>query len=175
MLIAMLTVFLLGGGLMGGTLLNPDEVDVLDKRIESTLRDPARSAEAGEIVTELKTEIEAFDRIFVDAGRELEDIYRDHDAGSRPMLQTLERLNLEWYASQSRNTKLRDRLKETLTAEEWAAVFGASQAANPPGQLPLPKLGWRPAITAPECAQKFAGSERPGRCTAPMEIARHNW
>lgn len=125
MLIVMLTVFLLGGGLMGGTLLNPDEVDTIGARIESTLEDAARTAEAGEIVDQLKTEIEAFDRVFVDAGRELEAIYRDHDAGSRPMLQALERLNLEWYASQSRNLKLRDRLQETLTAEEWTAVFGA--------------------------------------------------
>jgi len=125
MLIAMLTVFLLGGGLMGGTLLSPDEVDAFGARIESTLEDPARITEAGEIVAELKNEIEAFNLIFVDAGRELEEIYRDHDARSRPMLQALERLNLEWYASQSRNLKLRDRLKETLTAAEWASVFEA--------------------------------------------------
>ena len=126
MLIAMLTVFLLGGGLMGGTLLNPGEVDAIGERIESTLQDPARSAEAGKIIEELKTEIETFDRIFVASGEELEDIFRDHDAGSRPMRQALERLNLEWDASQSRNLKLRNRLRKSLTADEWLAVFGAS-------------------------------------------------
>ena len=123
MLIAMLTVFLLGGGLMGGTLLNPAEVDTIGERIESTLQDPDRADQAGKIVEELKTEITTFDRIFVESGDKLEGIYHDHDAGSRPMLETLERLNLEWYASQSRNLKLRNRLRETLTADEWSRVF----------------------------------------------------
>ena len=123
--IVMLTVFLLGGGLMGGTLLNLAEVDAIGERIESALQDPARSAGAGGIVAELKTEIENFDRIFVESSEELEAIYRDHDAGSRQMLQTLERLNLEWYASQSRNLKLRKRLRETLPAGEWTAIFSA--------------------------------------------------
>jgi len=142
MLIAMLTVFLLGGGLMGGAQLNPGEVDAIDERIEATLEDPARIVKAGKIVDELKTEIEAFDRIFVDSGLALEQIYRDHDAGSRSMLQALERLNLEWYASQSRNLKLRNRLRKTLTAEEWTAVFGASQATTRLSRNPMPKQVW---------------------------------
>lgn len=125
MLIAMLTVFLLGGGLMGGTLLNPAAVDALADRVELAVADPARSAQAGEIVAELRTEIEAFDRIFVAAGEDLEDIYLDHSAGRYQMLQSLEKLNLEWYASQSRNLKLRHRLRETITADEWKAVFDA--------------------------------------------------
>lgn len=123
MLIAMLTVFLLGGGLMGGTLLNTDEVDAIGARIEQAVADSERSAQAGEIVAELKTEIENFDRIFVDSGRGLEDIYRDHAAGRYQLRQKLEQLNVEWYASQSRNMKLRGRLRETLSAEEWSRVF----------------------------------------------------
>ena len=123
MLIAMLTVFQLGGGLMGGTLLNPGEVDNIGGRIEQTLGDSAQAAEAQKIIAELKTETRNFDRIFIDSSASLEDIYRDHGAGSRKMLLTLERLNLEWYASQSRNVKLRGRLLNTLSAEQWAAVF----------------------------------------------------
>ena len=125
MLIAMLAMFVLGSGLTGGLLLNPAEVAAIGERIELAVEDPARSAQAGEIVDELEAEIEAFDRIFVESGRSLEDIYRDHGAGSRQMLQTLEMLNLEWYASQSRGIKLRSRLTEILTAVEWSEVFSA--------------------------------------------------
>lgn len=125
MLIAMLTVFLLGGGLMGGTILNPSEVEAISERVEMTIDDPGRAQAAVEILDELKTEIKDFDRIFVDSGEVVSDIYRDHSAGRHQLLKKLEALNLEWYASQNRNIKLRKRLKATITADEWAAVFGA--------------------------------------------------
>ncbi|MCP4286027.1 MAG: hypothetical protein GY792_16490 [Gammaproteobacteria bacterium] len=124
MLIAMLTVFLLGGGLMGGTILNPFEVETITERVEMTIDDPGRAQAAAEILDELKTEIQDFDRIFVDSGEAVSDIYRDHSAGRHQLLKTLEALNLEWYASQNRNLKLRKRLKESITAAEWAAIFG---------------------------------------------------
>lgn len=123
MLIAMLTVFLLGGGLMGGSMLSPADVDLIGERVEQMVGDPARSAEATQVLDELKTEIEAFDKVFIDSGDTLRDLYLNHEAGSRQTLQTLEALNLEWYVSQNRSIKLRDRLKESITAEEWAAIF----------------------------------------------------
>ncbi len=124
MLNTMLTVFLLGGGLMGGTILNPVEVEMIAERIELSIDDTARVASATALLDELKTEVKNFDRAFIESGEELKNVYRDHDAGSRPMLKTLERLNLEWYASQYRSVKLRDKLKESITADEWGQIFG---------------------------------------------------
>jgi hypothetical protein len=125
MLSTMLTVFLLGGGLMGGSILNPAEVEAIGERVEQMVEDPARVAAATQLLDELKSEVENFDEIFVDSGNDLSDIFRDHNAGSRQMLKELEALNLEWYTSQNRNVKLRARLKNSITAEEWAVVFGA--------------------------------------------------
>jgi len=125
MLNAMLTVFLLGGGLMGGTMLNPSEVEAITERVEMTIGDAGRVQAAAEILDQLKTEIKDFDRIFVDSGEALSDIYRDHSAGRQQMLKTLEALNLEWYASQNRNLKLRKRLMGSITADEWARIFAA--------------------------------------------------
>ncbi|MDH3762551.1 MAG: hypothetical protein OEU50_16335 [Gammaproteobacteria bacterium] len=124
MLIAMLTVFLLGGGLMGGTILNPAEVDAISERVELSVGDPARLSAATALLDELKTDVENFDKVFAQSGEELIDLYRDHGADSRKMLKNLEALNLEWYVSQYRSIKLRDKLKQSITADEWAEIFG---------------------------------------------------
>jgi hypothetical protein len=123
MLIAMLTVFLLGGGLLGGSMLTPTDVDLISERISLLVDEPARAATAQQVLDELKIEVEAFDEIFIDSGDTLRDLYLDHEAGSRQMLSTLESLNLEWYVSQQRSLKLRDRLRKSIIIEEWAAVF----------------------------------------------------
>ena len=123
MLIAMLTVFLLGGGLLGGSMLTPTDVDLISERISLLVDEPARAATAQQVLDELKIEVEAFDKVFIDSGDTLRDLYLDHKAGSRQMLNTLESLNLEWYASQQRGLKLRYRLRESIIIEEWAAVF----------------------------------------------------
>lgn len=124
MLIAMLTVFLLGGGLLGGSMVTPEEVDQIGERIELVVDDPARAAAAEQVLDELRTEIEAFDEIFIDSGDSLRDLYLDHSAGSHKTLKTLEALNLEWYVSQQRGINLRERLKQSIDAEEWAKIFG---------------------------------------------------
>jgi len=123
MLNAMLSVFLLGGGLMGGTILNPAEVDILSERVELSVADPARVSAATALLGKLQTEVTNFDKVFVQSGEALSDLYRDHNADSRQMLKTLEALNLEWYVSQYRSIKLRDKLKEEISADEWASIF----------------------------------------------------
>ena len=125
MLIAMLTVFLLGSGPLGGSMLTPEEIDLIGERVELAVDDPVRAATATEVIDELKTEVEAFDEIFIDSGDTLRDLYLDHAAGSRETLHTLEALNLEWYVSQQRGIKLRERLRQSINAEEWAVIFDA--------------------------------------------------
>ena len=123
MLIAMLTVFLLGGGLLGGSMITPQDVELIGERVELVIEDPARVAEAEQLLDELRTEVEDYNDIFIESGDSLHDLYLDHAAGSQQTLRTLEALNLEWYASQNRSVKLRDRLKEHISAEEWARIF----------------------------------------------------
>lgn len=123
MLIAMLTVFLLGGGLLGGSMITPDDVELIGERVELAVEDPARSATAIQVIDELETEVENFNQIFIDSGESLRDLYLDHTASSYKTLRTLETLNVEWYASQNRTVRLRARLKESINAEEWARIF----------------------------------------------------
>ena len=75
------------------------------------------------VLDELKIEIENFNEVFLDSGDTLRDFYLDHGADSKQILGKLEALNLEWGATQNRSIELRYRLKESITADEWAAVF----------------------------------------------------
>jgi hypothetical protein len=123
MLDTMLSVFLLGGGLMGGMTLNPDDVKAVKQRVEVSIDDNTRLAAAAKVLDQLETEVKDFNRVFTDSGERLGDIYRNHATASRQLLHTLEALNLEWYVSQFRSIKLRNQLKEAITAEEWPMVF----------------------------------------------------
>lgn len=121
----MLTVLLLGAGLLGGSMITPNDLDLIGERVEVVIEDPTRVVGAEQVIDELRTEVEDYNEVFIDAGDSLSDLYLDHAAGSQQMLQTLEALNLEWYASQNRSVKLRARLKEYISAEEWARIFDA--------------------------------------------------
>jgi hypothetical protein len=124
MLIAMLTVFLLGSGLLGGSMVTPADIDLIGERVELLVENTESAAKAHLVLDELRTEVEEFDQIFIDSGDSLRDMYLDHETAAWQMQRSLESLNLEWYESQQRGLKLRDRLRESITADEWAAVFG---------------------------------------------------
>ena len=121
----MLSVFLLGAGLLGGYLITPNHADLISERVEQVLEDSTRVAKANQVLDELSGEVDDFNEVFIDSGDSLRDLYLDHAAGSQQMQRTLEALNLEWYASQNRSVKLRERLKEFISAEEWARIFDA--------------------------------------------------
>lgn len=123
MLNAMLTVFLLGGGLLGGAMLTPSDTYPIADRLEAAIKDPQQLSQVKQILSELETEVTKFERIFVDSGNGLRDLYLDHDAGSRQTQRRLEELNLEWYVSQQRNIKLRELLRLSIDAEQWDRVF----------------------------------------------------
>jgi hypothetical protein len=122
MLVALLTAFLLGGGagVMGG-ILTPATVKQITKQVGTVVTDSARSEAAAQTLAELKAEIKGFEKKFAKSGKELTGLYKDHGAyGAR----VLDELNAGWAASQERALDLRFELKESLTEEEWAAVFG---------------------------------------------------
>lgn len=123
MLIAILTMYLFGGELLGGSMLTAADVDRIEERMELVLNDPAGLEASMLVLDELKIEIENFNEVFLDSGDTLRDFYLDHGADSKQILGKLEALNLEWGATQNRSIELRYRLKESITADEWAAVF----------------------------------------------------
>ncbi len=124
MLVALMMAFLLGGGGAGGAILTPGTVKQLDKEIQAEVNDPARAEAAAETLSELKGEIKGFEKTFAKSGKHLTKLYKDHSAGGDQMRSVLDELNAGWEASQGRAIDLRFALKESLTEEEWAAVFG---------------------------------------------------
>ncbi len=124
MLMALLAAYLLGGGGLGGSILTPAAVKQMSKQVEVTVADPARAEAAAETLAELKVEIKGFDKKFAKSGKELTKLYKDHGADGDQMLAVLAELNADWEGSQQRGIDLRFELKESLTEEEWTAVFG---------------------------------------------------
>lgn len=124
MLMALLAAYLLGGGGLGGSILSPAAVKQMSKQVEVTVADPARAEAAAETLAELKVEIKGFDKKFAKSGKELTKLYKDHGADGDQMLAVLAELNADWEGSQQRGIDLRFELRESLTEEEWAAVFG---------------------------------------------------
>lgn len=124
MLMALLAAYLLGGGGLGGSILTPAAVKQMSKQVEVTVVDSARAEAAAETLAELKVEIKGFDKKFAKSGKELTKLYKDHGADGDQMLAVLAELNADWEGSQQRGIDLRFELRESLTEEEWAAVFG---------------------------------------------------
>ena len=123
MIWALLAIYFLGGGGVGGSILTPAAVKQIGKRVEAEVTDAARVEAATQTLAELKAEVKGFEKIFAKSGKELSGLYKDHGAGADRMLAALDSLNTEWEASQQRAIDLRFDLKESLTEEEWAAVF----------------------------------------------------
>ncbi len=123
MLIALLAVFFFGGGGIGGSILTPAAVKQIGKEIEAQVTDAVRVEAAAQTLAELKAEIKGFEKIFAKSGKELSALYKDHGAGADRMFAVLDSLSTDWEASQQRAIDLRFDLKESLTEEEWAAVF----------------------------------------------------
>ena len=124
MLAALLVAFLLGGGGVAGGILSTGTVKQIGKQVEAAVQDPARAATAAETLGALKAEIKGFEKSFARSGKDLGKLYKNHGADAEAMLAVLDDLNAGWEASQRRAIDLRFELKESLTAEEWAAVFG---------------------------------------------------
>jgi len=123
MLVALLAAYLLGGGGVSGSILTPAVVKDIGKRIEVSVEEPAR-AEAMAVIGDLKGEVKAFGKAFGKSGKELTKLYKDHGASASEMQAVLDDLDTEWAAAQTRSIDLRFELKESLTAEEWKAIFG---------------------------------------------------
>jgi len=124
MLAALLMAYLLGGGGVSAGILTPDAVKQIDKRVEASVSDGPRAEAAGAALVELKAEVKAFDKQFARSGKHLTNLYKDHGSDSAQMLGVLDELDAGWEASQRRALDLRFDLREAMTEDEWAAVFG---------------------------------------------------
>lgn len=125
MIWALLAAYFLGGGVGGasGSMLTPASVKQLSERAEVIIAEPARSEVAQQTLAELRQEVKAFQKMFSKSGRQLNKSYKGHSADVDPALAVLEELNLGWYASQQRAIDLRFELRDSMTEEEWGALF----------------------------------------------------
>jgi len=120
----LLAAYFLGGG-VSGSMLTSASVKQLNEQAEEVIADPARAEAARQTLTELRQEVKAFQKLFSKSGRQLNKFYKDHAADVNQALAVLEELNSRRDASQQRAIDLRFELRDSLTEEEWAALFAS--------------------------------------------------
>ena len=130
MIWALLAVYFFGGGAVGGSMLTPDSVKAMSKRVDDVIVEPERAKVAEENFDALRDEVKSFNKTFRKSGKQLEKLYEDHSSDTETMLVALHDLNVEWDAAQSRAIDLRFELKDSMSAVEWAAVVSVEQANN---------------------------------------------
>lgn len=124
MLAALLMFFFLGGAGVHGTVLTPAMLDDLDARMEAALVDPVRTERAAAQNDALRAELKQFEKTYGKSSKTLTKLYRDHAADAIAMRAELDALDSHWEAAQSRALDHRFALRDSLTREEWEAVFG---------------------------------------------------
>jgi hypothetical protein len=123
MLWVLLAMYLFGGGVGSGGMLTSAGVKQLSARTEVVIEDPDRAEAAQQTLAKLRKEAKAFEKIYSRSGKQLKKSYKDHDASVGQELVILEDLNSSWKFSQQRALDLRFELKESMTEDEWAALF----------------------------------------------------
>jgi 16S rRNA C1402 N4-methylase RsmH len=123
MIWALLAAYLLGGGGLGGSMLTSASVKQLSERTQEVISEPARAEAAQQTLAELRKEVKAFQKTFSKSGKELNKSYKDHAADLNHAMVVLEELNSGWGTSQQRAIDLRFELKDSMTREEWSALF----------------------------------------------------
>jgi hypothetical protein len=125
MIIALLAVFFLAGGVSGvsGSMLTPEYINQLSKRVDTVVSDPARASAAQQTLAELNEEAERFQKIFLASGEQLDKAYRDHSGDGSEAGLILDELNADWALEQQRAFDLRFKLKESVSKQEWAELF----------------------------------------------------
>lgn len=123
MIMALLAMYFLGGGVGSGSMLTSAVVKQLSEQTESVVADPARIETAQQTLKELGTEVKAFEKGFRRSGRQLTKSYKDFAADAEQALAIVDELNSAWESAQQRAIDLRFELRDSLTEEEWAALF----------------------------------------------------
>jgi predicted nucleic acid-binding Zn-ribbon protein len=125
MIWALLAAYFLSGGIGGvsGSMLTPAAIKQLSKQVESVVADPARAEAAQQSLVELRKEVKAFEKKFAKSGKQLTNIFKNYAADADQALALFEDLNSDWEVSQQTALDLRFELRDSLTEEEWAALF----------------------------------------------------
>ena len=125
MIWALLAAYFLCGGVGGasGGMLTLASVKQLSSLAEEVIVDSARAEAAQQTLTELRKEVKAFQKTFSKSGKQLNKSYKDHADGGNYALDVLQELNSGWELSQQRAIDLRFELRDSMTEEEWAALF----------------------------------------------------
>lgn len=122
MLVAIIIAFFLGGPSASGAILTQDMLKSFERHAQQEITDPARAEAVLQEVAVLREELKQFDKTFAKSGKELTELYKDHEAGPASLQVQLDLLNAEWEAAQSLALDHRFVIRDQMTKDEWAAA-----------------------------------------------------
>jgi len=125
MIWALLAWYFFGGGGVGsGAILTSSGVDDISEQVAIVVEDEARVRSAVQTLKGLRKEVKAFEKSFTKSGRKLNNLYEDHADNREEAVALLAELNAEWQAGQGSALDASFALRDTMTEDEWTAVFG---------------------------------------------------
>jgi len=113
-----------GGGVGSGAILTSSGIDDISEQVAIVVQDETRVRSAAQTLKGLRKEIKAFEKSFAKSGRKLNKLYEDHADNREEALAILAELNSEWKVGQESALDARFALRDTMTEDEWTAVFG---------------------------------------------------
>jgi hypothetical protein len=130
MIMALLAWFFLAGAASSGAILTSASVTQLRDRVAVVVEEPARYGVAKSVLAGLKKDVKGFEKAFTSSGKQLNRLYQDHSDNRQEALDVLAGLNSAWETGQARALDARFALRDALTEDEWATLFGDDQQGD---------------------------------------------
>lgn len=124
MLIALFLSYVLSGdGAAFSGVLTTSTLEDLGDRVAAAVTDPTRAEMAATVLNSAREDVKAFEKSYVESGKNLTKYYRDHTQNGTMMTLEVDDLETHWEAAQTQVLALRFELKSQLTQEEWEQIF----------------------------------------------------
>jgi len=122
MLIVLGTLFL-GGGAATGVFVSGKTIDSIRREVKTLRLDTGRKEEVYALLDRWQEIADPASDHLAENARELMDLVRQHDATRADFQQVLERQRVAFTEAEGELLPLRDRLRETLSRDEWNRLF----------------------------------------------------
>lgn len=121
MLIALVAGYFFMGG--GDASYFGERIDVLEKRIKSTIGDSSRREAALRQIEVLDEAAEAINESIAVGAEKLAAVHGDYDATPRDYHEALDEIDADFNRFLKKTLEARGELRKTVTREEWNEIF----------------------------------------------------
>ena len=126
MLIAILLGIFLSTGSSTGSMIGQNFIDDLSAKVENNIIVSDQKKELLSLVDDMEDEIKKFSNQLKGSSKAIKRLNKDYDATREDFETILHELNTNRAGTQEKIMKIRFKMKNRLTREEWKKVFSGS-------------------------------------------------